>query len=48
MFIKKHFRIKKIGYSKEYLPDNKLSLFIKNLIYEFRKHNDTLFIIEGD
>lgn len=44
----KTFSDKKIGYSKEYLPDNKLSLFIKNLIYEFRKHNDTLFIIEGD
>lgn len=45
---KKTFNDNKIGYSKDYLPKNKLSLFINNIINEFSKHQNISFIIEGD
>lgn len=45
---KKTFDDKKLGYSKDHLPENKLSLFIKNIMDEFSKYNDISFIIEGD
>ena len=45
---KKTFNDKQIGYSKEYIKENKLALFIENIINQYFDENDPPFIIEGD
>lgn len=45
---KKTFNDGQIGYSKDYIKENKLALFIENIISQYFDENDPPFIIEGD
>lgn len=45
---KKTFNDTQIGYSKEYLENNKLALLVLNIINQFDHKKDPPFIIEGD
>ena len=45
---KKKFNDGQIGYSKENIKENKLALFIENIINQYFDENDPPFIIEGD